>query len=391
MRIITSVVMLASFGLLAPSAAFAYNDDGHQIIALIADHYLLPQTRDKVNALLASDTDKLTAHDIAGAATWADKYAESDKATTHQRYDQTSGWHFAAIGASRPNILQACFGQKPLTKGMAASQGPAKDCVVDKIEQFSDELADSATPQTERLLALKYLLNLVGDIHQPLRVADEGNSFGQKTAVAAPSVTPGDLFTLWDSVVISRLEQTSSPHAVARLLIARISDEDQRLWASRTPQLWALEAHQLGVDYAYGMVGNFDDQFRSIVEASQMDKAVKITANQLSRAGVRLAFVLNQAFASTPLPTNLTEPSPGNAVAGAAFARVVCGVCHVTTAGQEKPTTAPDFSVIAKTKGVNESALREFLLGTHPTMPNMHLSEKQTDNAIAYILSLKDK
>jgi hypothetical protein len=34
-------------------------------------------------------------------------------------------------------------------------------------------------------------------------------------------------------------------------------------------------------------------------------------------------------------------------------------------------------------------ALHEFLFGTHPTMPNMHLSEPQADNLIAFILKLR--
>jgi S1/P1 Nuclease len=54
-----------------PHPAFAWGDKGHEIIGLIAEHYLDPATRAKVATLLAADTETLTDHDIASEATWA--------------------------------------------------------------------------------------------------------------------------------------------------------------------------------------------------------------------------------------------------------------------------------------------------------------------------------
>jgi hypothetical protein len=48
-------------------------DDGHGVVALIAQHYLIPAAKKQVDAMLAADTDPLTKHDIASEATWADK------------------------------------------------------------------------------------------------------------------------------------------------------------------------------------------------------------------------------------------------------------------------------------------------------------------------------
>src|ERR1700756_3213708 len=80
--------------------AFAWGDEGHEIIALIAERYLDPAVRDKVAMLLAADTDTLTAHDIASEATWADKYRDSDRNTTKARYEATWRWHFVDIEIS---------------------------------------------------------------------------------------------------------------------------------------------------------------------------------------------------------------------------------------------------------------------------------------------------
>ena len=173
----------------------AWDERGHRIIARIADHYLLPDVRRQVNEMLAADTDALTPHDIVGAATWAGKYMESDEFTTRERYDGTRNWHFARIHPGRPNIPGACFGQRPLPAATPASRGPAEACVIDKIDQFRAELSDPTTDSRERLLAVKYLLHLVGDVHQPLHVQDQFNNFGKLTPVSTEdeSITPGDL------------------------------------------------------------------------------------------------------------------------------------------------------------------------------------------------------
>jgi hypothetical protein len=115
----------------------------------------------------------LTGHDIASEATWADKYRDSDRDTTKIRYEGTREWHFVDIELVQPNLASACFGHPPLPPGAPASRGPPRACVVDKIDQFAAELRNPATTASEQLLALKFLLHFVGDLHQPLHAADD--------------------------------------------------------------------------------------------------------------------------------------------------------------------------------------------------------------------------
>src|SRR5215472_3428935 len=143
--------------------AFAWGDDGHKVVALIAEHYLSPDVRNTVTALLAQDADPLTQHDIASEATWADKY--------RNQHRETGNWHFVDIEIDNPDISSACAGRPPLPLNTVASNGPPA-CILDKIQQFSDELAKSGTDPEERLIALKFLLHFVGDLHQPLHSSD---------------------------------------------------------------------------------------------------------------------------------------------------------------------------------------------------------------------------
>jgi hypothetical protein len=160
----------------APHPAFAWGDEGHEIIALIAEHYLDPAGRDKVPILLAADTDTLTGDDIASEATWADKYRDSDRDTTKMRYQETRLWHFVDIELAEPKVASACFGHPGLPPGVAASRGPPRACVADKMDQFAAEVGNRATTASEQLLALKFLSQLVGDLHRPLHAADYHDS-----------------------------------------------------------------------------------------------------------------------------------------------------------------------------------------------------------------------
>jgi len=75
-----------------PRTALAWGDEGHEVIALVAQSFLEPDVRKRVTALLAADTDSLTAHDIAAEATWADKFRDANINGSRQK---TRQWHFA--------------------------------------------------------------------------------------------------------------------------------------------------------------------------------------------------------------------------------------------------------------------------------------------------------
>jgi len=379
MRIIGfAALTFAVISSLMASSASAWDQAGHRVIAEIAFKHLTPAARDRALFLLAADRDTTTAHDFASAATWADRVQDRNK----------HPWHFADIEAVRPNIPEACFGYPPLPPGTPASKGPERACVIDKVNQFADELADPNVSPEEQILALKFLLNLVGDLHQPLRVADEHDSHGMMTQVAGKDTTPGGLFTYWDKALVIALGV--DPKMVAEKLNAQISEYDRAQWSSGGPHLWALEAHQLGVDRAYGMVGNLDANGISLVSDTDAKKALEVVSTQLSRAGIRLAFLLNDTLA--PTAPGKIPPTVGSVTDGRQIALTRCSVCHMVASDQSPSrelTTAPDFQAIAKTRGMTQVAMRTFLSSPHPTMPTLRMSPKQANDVTAFILSLK--
>jgi hypothetical protein len=280
--------------LVAPRPVLAWGDEGHKVIALIAEHYLDPSVGSRVATLLAADTDPLTAHDIASEATWADKYRDSDRTTTKVRYEATWRWHFVDIELAQPDLGAACFGHPPLPPGVPASKGPPQACVVDKIDQFAAELGDPATSASEQLLALKFLLHFVGDLHQPLHAADDHDAGGNKKLVGGEGARARNLHHYWDVEFVERLG--TDPGQVAAALIGQISEAQRQEWSSGTPADWAMEADTLARRDAYGLLPPPGDHGTYALPTAYTEQAVRDVALQLSRAGVRLALVLNQAL-----------------------------------------------------------------------------------------------
>jgi hypothetical protein len=277
-----------------PTPAQAWGDEGHEVVALIAEHYLQPAVKDKVFALLAADTGTLTAHDLASEATWADRFRDSDRNTTKVDYNRTRNWHFVDTEIAAPDFDAACFKHPPLPPGTPASQGAAQECAADKIVQFAAELAAPATSAKERLMALQFVLHFVGDLHQPLHASDDHDSGGNAKLAKTASRPQGTLHHYWDTEFVTPLGPSAA--AIAAKLIAGITPADKAAWKTGTPAAWAMETFAVARDTAYGALPKPTDGVYELGTAYQQ-KAEAAVALQLQKAGVRLAATLNHALA----------------------------------------------------------------------------------------------
>jgi hypothetical protein len=265
-------------------------DDGHKTVALIAQQYLEPAVRTKIAAILDADPDNLTPHDLASAATWADKYRDSNNRRDH--YEQTQNWHFVDIEIDDPDINVACFGRAPLPPGALASNGPAKACIVDKINQFLAELRNPRTDFEERLFALKFLLHFVGDLHQPLHTADNHDRGGNGVKVWSSSKIL-TLHHFWDTEFVRALARR--PVVLSQVLLMQVTPARTASRRTGTPEDWAWEAFAMAQEHVYGdpplSAGEPQQLDRTYVERARADVAL-----QLRRAGVWLAHLLNQTL-----------------------------------------------------------------------------------------------
>jgi mono/diheme cytochrome c family protein len=86
----------------------------------------------------------------------------------------------------------------------------------------------------------------------------------------------------------------------------------------------------------------------------------------------------------------VAQDLPGDPAAGASLAREVCAKCHVVAEDQMiDPAVGPSLLEVAEDPATTELSLRAFLQTPHPTMPNLMLTPEETDDIVAYLLSLK--
>jgi nuclease S1 len=176
----------------------AWGGQGHRLVALLAASRLTAPARRNVQWLLGPET-------LADVSSWADRYWEGNY--------QTFSWHFVNIppDSTRFDRNRDC----PRQPGVAEGSTPDKwrDCAVDRIVYNASRLADRGLDRADRAVALKFLVHLVGDLHQPFHaigVERGGNGiavsvFGSETCnrdSARPVACT--LHGVWDSGLIDR-------------------------------------------------------------------------------------------------------------------------------------------------------------------------------------------
>jgi mono/diheme cytochrome c family protein len=83
----------------------------------------------------------------------------------------------------------------------------------------------------------------------------------------------------------------------------------------------------------------------------------------------------------------------GDARRGLSHARRVCAECHAVSPGETASpnANAPTFKAVANTPGMTATALTVWFRTSHPSMPNLIIGSEDTDDLIAYILTLREE
>jgi hypothetical protein len=314
-----TVVLLMAVG---PSPAFGWSCDGHRAVVFVAERLLSAKTLAAAKAVLtASPPDPALRRScnavpfdvLADAATWADDYRDTDPGT--------AGWHFInfprSIGEDTAAYTKYC---------------PNGNCIVDAIVAQFQTLKTSSDP-TRRANALRFVLHLVGDIHQPLHAITNGDRGGNCLPVTYFGEVPREddrhgfspnLHRVWDGDSIRRLM------SIRRLRDARALAGDiaqgqlPQTVAAAAPTAagvneWARGANRLAREVAYGRLpvqtpiepgtaislsscADNNQVARRIaglherIDAAYEQASAPVIVSQLRLAGVRLAAVLKAAF-----------------------------------------------------------------------------------------------
>ena len=305
---------------LAVEPALAFGDKGHEVIALVARAHLSARAAAAVDRLLHGDRDGLVMRDggktsdsFERQATWADYFRDAQRAPgVAAEKIHSYSWHFVDIEIRAGTLAAACFGFPALAPETPASEGADPDCVVDKIEQFAAELGSPSTSDDEKRLALKYLLHLVGDVHQPLHASDDGDHGGNGKRASVGSAAALPLHRHWDVTFVERIAaRPGRPDPTPRQIVDALpkpSAQEIAEWQGRPDaRRWALESFALARRHVYASLpapvpGARGEGDVYALGPAYVQQATRITARQLSKAGFRLAAILDQAFGAAPRP-----------------------------------------------------------------------------------------
>ncbi|HKX64425.1 MAG TPA: S1/P1 nuclease [Rhizomicrobium sp.] len=248
---------------LAPLPVLAWGPQGHEVVALIAGQHLSGAARAEVARLLGGGA--MMVHD----SNWADEIRD--------RRRETSSWHYVDI---------------PL---MARDYDPGRDCpdrdcAVAQIEDKLRILANRRLENNARREALRFLIHIVADVHQPLHAEDNDDRGGNQVRVIIGR-TRATLHRVWDSDVVEALGRDST--GIAAGIEHSLSPQERKAWASGTATQWANQAHAIARDRIYPQL---QGRHELRLPHDYARRQASITRMQLAKAGLRLAFLLNSSL-----------------------------------------------------------------------------------------------
>jgi hypothetical protein len=265
--------------LLSVSEALAWGETGHRATGDLAWELLTPKARAAVTGIIAGgnpgNAPNCRARTLADMAEWP------DCGRGNPAYASWTPLHFADIplcGAPDPAVY--------------CRQGA---CVTAALTRAEATLRAGGRRPTERFLALAQLAHFVGDIHQPLHVADNDDRGGN--AIRVSGLGEQNLHHTWDTTLVDAA-LGSERQAVQRLRpqVAR----HRRDWASGSFEAWAAESHQVAVIAVYKPLPRPPACHASVgVEAldqAYFNQAAPVVRTQIAKASVRLAAKLNAIF-----------------------------------------------------------------------------------------------
>jgi hypothetical protein len=172
--------------------------------------------------------------------------------------------------------------------------------VIAAIERFRQELANTSLSKGRRRFALKFLVHLVGDMHQPLHCADNDNDRGGNDVNVVWFGRSGkgfNLHSVWDKLIIQQAELTDDEFAEA-LVDGLTSARIQTIQAGTVIQ-WAEESHRVARERAYRFVPGTRIMHKSRTETlgqAYYNRNFATVDDQLLKGGLRLAKILNDTL-----------------------------------------------------------------------------------------------
>jgi hypothetical protein len=149
---------------------------------------------------------------------------------------------------------------------------------------FSKQLIDTQSSLAEKQLALRFVVHIIGDLHQPFH-AGNGLDKGGNDVKLTFFWEDSNLHRVWDSGLIDR--QQLSYTEWTKILSRKISEQQAKKWTDIDPEVWIAESAKLRANlYPASDKLSWDYQYQNL----------PIVKERLQMSGVRIAAYLNTLF-----------------------------------------------------------------------------------------------
>ena len=325
------------------SPVFGWGDQGHDAIWIVAQSRLTSVAKTRVDQILAGDKLDLT-------STWMDKARQALK---HHNGPLAHDAETAQFNTSFPSNDLWHYVNLPLGASSYAEgqQFTSENDIVHALNLSLGCLEGTRTELSKRI-ALRALVHLVGDIHQPLHCGEgyyDVSNLDPPRLLESPAEAfpqrkiedrganqlfygPGqfdELHGFWDVDLVKVVAgNVSSAQALADKLSANLGSVsadtpgDFHTWA----ESWASESIVLahgayqGIQLGHCTLKNDGTiaKIQIVKPADYVQEQSPVVEAQLSKAALRLATLLNLVLdrpnpATSPTPTPVPQPSPTSA------------------------------------------------------------------------------
>lgn len=251
-----NIVLIATLvGMIAlPKIGWSWGQIGHRVVGQVAMNHMSKKANRNVLTALGNE-------DVAMVANWMD-FIKSDKKNSFM-----SPWHYCTV-----------------PDGGHYDHAPEEGDVYKMINQFIEELKTKKYSVDEQF-ALKSLIHLVGDVHQPLHVGN-GTDRGANDVKVTYFWEKSNLHRVWDSEMIDGQQLSYTEYAK---WIDVASKDQVMLWQNSTVLDWINES----ITYRESIYNLPEDKSLSYVYVHDHIHEVN---QRLLQAGVRLAAILNEIY-----------------------------------------------------------------------------------------------
>lgn len=240
--------------------AYGWGQTGHRITGAIAERHLSAAAKQQVEALLPMGS-------LAEASTYPDDM-RSDPSDFWQ--DKASPWHYVTV---------------PEGKHYHDVDAPDQGDAFTALQKFTATLKDPDAALEDKQLALRFIVHIIGDLHQPLH-AGNGTDRGGNSVKVRFFGQDSNLHRVWDSQMIAQQELSYTEWT--NWLDKRITQADIDAWHNTDPQVWITESTEIRETIYPQDANRMGYQY--------MYNHLPMVKQRLKQAGVRIAQYLNDVF-----------------------------------------------------------------------------------------------